>query len=78
MKFHAEDFSLDNTSQSSRSTEVDGNRIKILTEKSQHYTMQEIDDILKISKSLKLLVKIKNVFYCTEKTKQALANPIIM
>ena len=41
-----------------------------LTENNQHYTMWEITDILKISESIKLLVKMKNVSYFTEKTIQ--------
>ena len=32
-------------------------------ENNQHYTMREIANILKISKSLKLLVKMKNVSF---------------
>ena len=36
----------------------------------QHYIMQEIADRLKIPQSTKLLVKMKNVSYFTEKTKQ--------
>ena len=31
--------------------EVDSSQIKTLTESNQHYTMQEIDDILEISNS---------------------------
>ena len=39
--------------------------------------MQEIANILKISKSIKLLEKTKNgSFYFAEKTKQTLANPV--
>ena len=36
---------------SGRSVEVDGNQIETLMEKNQRNTMQEIADILKISKS---------------------------
>ena len=38
----------------------------------------ETADILKIPKSIKLLVKMKNMSYFTEKTKQFLANPIVV
>ena len=48
---------------SGRPGEVDGDQIKILTENNERYTTQEIADILKISKSIKLLVKMKNVFF---------------
>ena len=58
-KFHAGDFSLDDAPQSGRPVEVD----------SDQNEMWEIADILKISKSIKLLVKMKNVSYFMEKTK---------
>ena len=65
MKFHAgDDFSLDKCSLqgwSGRSVEVDSDQIETLIENNQCSTMQEMADILKISKSIKLLVKIKNV-----------------
>ena len=71
MKFCAGDFSLDNTPQSGRQVEVDSNQIETLTENNQCYTMREIADLLKISKSIKLLVKMKKcVFYFMEKTMQ--------
>ena len=44
-----------------RPVEVDSNRIETLIENNQLYAMQETDDILKISTSVKLLVKMKNV-----------------
>ena len=50
-KFHAGDFSLDDAPQSGRPVEVDGDQTETLTENNQHYTMLEIDDILKIPKS---------------------------
>ena len=53
----AGDFSLGNAPQFSRP--VDSDQI----ENNLHYTMQEIDDILKISKSIKLLVKMKTVSF---------------
>ena len=48
-KFCAGDFSLDDTPQLCR--QVDGDQIETLIESNQHYTMQEIADLLKISKS---------------------------
>ena len=54
-----------------RPVEVDSDQIETLTENSQHSTTQETADILKISKSIKLLVwilKMKNVSFM-EKTK---------
>ena len=62
MKFCAKDFSLDNALWSGRPAEVNSNQIKTLTENNQHYIMRETVDILKISKSIKLLVKMKNVY----------------
>ena len=61
MKFRAGDFLLDYTPRSRRPVEVDSNQVKILIENNQCYTMQEIADILKISKSIELLVKMKSV-----------------
>ena len=61
MKFHAGDFSLDDAPWFSRSGEVDSDEIETLTENNQCYNMWGTADILKISKSIKLLVKIKNV-----------------
>ena len=49
---------------SGRPVEVDSNQISLF-ENSQRYTLQEIVDILKISKSIKLLVKMKNVSFGT-------------
>ena len=40
-------------------------------------TMWEIADILKISKSIQLLVKMKNVFYFMDKTKWTFGQPNI-
>ena len=50
-KFCAGDFSLDNAPRSRRPVEVDSDQIKTSIENNQHYTMQEIADILKIPKS---------------------------
>ena len=71
MKFRAADFSLDDAAPFGRPVEVDGDRMETLIENNEHYTMWEITDILKISKSMKLLVKMKNVsFILWKKTKQ--------
>ena len=67
-EFCAGDFSLDDAAHSGRPVKVDSNQIKTLIENNQCYTTQEIADILKISKSTKLLVKMKNVPFFTEKT----------
>ena len=56
VKFCAGDFSLDGAPWSSRLVEVDSHQIKTLIENNQHSTTQEVADILKISKSIKLLV----------------------
>ena len=47
----------------SRQIEVNSNQVEILIENNQHYTMQEITDILKTSMSIKLLVNMKNVTF---------------
>ena len=51
MNFHAGDFLLDDAPWSGRPGEVDSDQIKTLIENSQRYTMWEIADMLKISKS---------------------------
>ena len=61
MKFHARDFSLDDALWLGRPVEVDSDQIETLIENSQHYTMWEIADILKISKLIKLMVKMKKM-----------------
>ena len=60
-KFCADDFLLDDAPLSGGPAEVVSGQIETLMENNQHYTMQEIGDILKMSKSIKLLVKMKNV-----------------
>ena len=60
-KFHTGDFLLGDTLWSDRLVEIDSDQIKILIENNQHYATWEIADILKISKSIKLLVQMKNV-----------------
>ena len=68
LTFRAGDFSLDDTLQSGRPVEVDSKEVETLIENNQCYTTQKIADITKISKSIKLLEKMKNVSF-TEKTK---------
>ena len=50
-KFRAGDFLLDDVPRSGRPVEVESHQIKTLTENNQRYTMREIADILRISKS---------------------------
>ena len=77
VKFHAGDFLLDNASRLGRPVEVDSNQIKNLIENNQCSTMQEIANILKVSNSIKLVVKIKNVSFILWKNyMDFLANPI--
>ena len=63
-------FLPDDAPWSGRPVAVDNHQIQTLFENNQHYTLWEIDDILKISKSIKLWVKMKNVSYFMEKAKQ--------
>ena len=65
VKFCAGEFSLDDATQSGRPDEVDSNQIETLIENSQRYTARKISNILKISKLIKLLVKMKTclLFY---------------
>ena len=51
LKFRAGDFLLDHAPQLGRPVEVDSDQIETLIENNQHYTMREISDILKVSKS---------------------------
>ena len=67
-KFCAGDFLLDDTPHLGRPVEVDSNQSKILTKNNQRYTMWEIANILKIYKSMKLLMKMKNVSFILCKT----------
>ena len=60
-KFCAGDFSLDDAPQPSRPVEVDSNQNETLIENNQCYTTLEIANILKISKSIKLLEEMKNM-----------------
>ena len=65
-KFRAGDFSLGDTPWSGRPVEVDSDQIPTFTENCQCYTTPEMAGILKIPKSIELLVKMKNLF--TEET----------
>ena len=67
VKFHAGNFLLDDAPWSGGPVEVDTDQIETLIENNQCYTMRERADILKIFKSINLLVKITNAFYFTEK-----------
>ena len=67
MKFCAGDFLLDDSPWSGRPVEVDRDQTETLSENNQCYTTWEIANILKISKSVKLLVKMKNASF-TEKS----------
>ena len=60
VKFRAGDLSLDDAPQSGRPVEVDSDQIETLIENNQCYTTRNIADILKIPKSIKLLVKMTN------------------
>ena len=51
VKFHAQDVSLDVTPWLGRQVEADSNTIETLIVNNQFYTISEIADILKISKS---------------------------
>ena len=63
MKLHTGDFSLDDAPRLGGPVEVDSDQMETLIENSQCYTVCEIADILRISKSTKLLVKMKNVSF---------------
>ena len=66
---HAGDFSLNDAPQLSRPVKVESDQIKALIEDNQCHIRQEIANILKISKSIKLLVKVKNVSFNLQKKK---------
>ena len=63
VKFRAGDFSLYNAPWSGRPVEVDSDQIETLIENNQYYTMWETASKLKISKSSKLFMKMKNVSF---------------
>ena len=58
---------LDDAPQTARPVEVDSDQIETLIENNQCYTTGETEDILKMSKSIKLLVKMKNVSFILQK-----------
>ena len=60
-EFRAGDLSLDDAPQSGRPAKVGSDQIETFIENNQHYTVQEIADTLKMSKSIKLLMKMKNL-----------------
>ena len=60
VKFHAGDFLLDDALWLGRPVEVDSDQIETLIKNSQRSVFQEITDMLKIPKSIKLLVKLKD------------------
>ena len=74
MKFCAGDSLLDGAPQSGRPVEVDSDQIETLTENNQRYTTGELTDRLKISKSIKLLVKMKKVSFILQKKMDFLAS----
>ena len=62
VKFCAGDFLLDDAPWSARPVQVNSDQNEILIEYNQHYTMLlEIANILNISRSIKLLVKMKKM-----------------
>ena len=63
VKFCARDFSLDDAPQSGRTIEVDSDQVQTLIGNNWCSTTWEIANILKISKSIKLLVKMKYVSF---------------
>ena len=58
---------LEDAPQLGRPAEVDCDQIETGIENNPHHTMQEIADVLKIAKSIKLLVKIKNASFILQK-----------
>ena len=79
MKFCPRDFSLDNAPRPGKPLEVDSDPIVTFTENNQPYSMGEGTDILQISKSIKLLVKMKNVSFILQKNyMDFLAHPTLV
>ena len=79
-KFHTGYFSLDIAPQLGRPVEINSNQMEILIENNQCYIPWETADILKISKSINVLVKMKNVSSILQRKpyRLFLANPILM
>ena len=72
----AGDVSLHDAPRLGRPVDVDSNQTETLIENK--YVIQETANILKISKSIKLLVKMKNVSFILQKKHTGiLANPIL-
>ena len=67
VKFCAGGFSLDDAAWLGRPVEVDSDQIETLIDNNQHSITREIANILKISKSIKLLVKMKSVSLILQK-----------
>ena len=66
-KVRAGNFSLDTAPRLDRRVEVDSDQIEALIENNQCSTTWEIANILKVYKSIKLLVKMKNVYFILQK-----------
>ena len=66
-KFHAGDFSLNDAPRLGRLVEFDSDQIETLIEDNQHYTMLKMANVLIISTSIKLLVKMKNTSFILQK-----------
>ena len=66
-QFRAGDFLLDDAPRSGRPAEVDSEQIETLMENNQCSTTGETANILKISKRIKLLVKMKNTSFILRK-----------
>ena len=65
--FCARDSSLDDAPWLGRPGEVDINQSKTLIDNNQCYTTWEMTDILKLPKSIKLLIKMKKSFILWKK-----------
>ena len=63
VKFHAGHFSLDDAPQLGRPVEAESNQIKTLIDNNQCYNAWEMANTLKISRSIKLLVRMKTVSF---------------
>ena len=67
---------LDDAPQTARPVEVDSDQIETLIENNECYTAWEIANMLKIPKSIKLLVKMKNMsFILQEKLNKLCGQP---
>ena len=65
--------------QSGKLVEVNSNQIQTLIDNNHQYTTQEIANVLKISESIKLLVKMKNMpFILWKNHMDFVANPIYL